>query len=319
MSYILVTGANGYIGNALGGQLASSGYRVRGAARASSAQEISGYHELSVIGDVGSETDWSEALKGVQCVIHLAARAHRLKESTVGGEALYREVNCYGTLNLARQAARCGVKRLIYLSSIGVLGDRSGDSPFTNDSLYAPKTFYAQSKMEAEIGLEAIAADSDMEIVIVRPPLVYGEGAPGNFLRLLKLVKLGVPLPFGALHSKKSMIYLGNLLDFIVKCVEAPEAVNRKWVITDGSSWSTTELIQLIARYMEKRVVLLPVPPFLLRTLGAMVGESKAIEKLSSPLRVDGIETVKVLDWKAPYTPEHGLRRSVEYFTSTRV
>jgi len=313
-SSILVTGANGYIGRALGKELSERGYSVYGAVRGTMEEGIAGYQQLFSTGDLGETTDWGDALKGIECVIHLAARAHKLNESQKEAADLYHEVNCNGTLHLAKQAAKAGVKRFIYISSIGVLGDKSESSPFTNHSAYAPATPYTHSKMEAEIGLDEIAENSEMDIVVIRPPLVYGEGAPGNFLRLLKLVKLGIPLPFGALHSTRSMIYLDNLLDFMIKCIDAPAAVNRKWVISDGSNWSTAELVRQIASSMGKRLFLIPIPLFLLRFVGTLVGEVIAVDKLSSPLRVDNSDTMKLLGWEPPYAPEYGLKRSVEHY-----
>jgi len=313
-SSILVTGANGYIGRALGEELSERGYSVYGAVRGMMEEGIAGYQQLFSTGNLGKTVDWGDALEGVECVIHLAARAHRLNETQKEATDIYHEVNCNGTLNLAKQAAKVGVKRFIYISSIGVLGDRSEGLPFTNHSAYAPDTPYTYSKMEAEIGLDEIAENSEMDIVVIRPPLVYGEGVPGNFLRLLKLVRLGIPLPFGALHSTRSMIYLGNLLDFMIKCIDSPAAVNRKWVISDGTNWSTAELVRQIASSMGKRLFLIPIPLFLLRFVGTLVGEVIAVDKLSSPLRVDNSDTMKLLGWEPPYAPEYGLKRSVEHY-----
>jgi len=316
MSSILVTGANGYIGRALGVALSRRDYHVHGAVRAVLEEGISGYHQLSITGNVDSTTDWSNALRGVECVIHLAARAHKLNESIKDVADLYHEVNCNGTLNLARQAEQAGAKRFIYISSIGVLGDKSESLPLTNHSAYAPATPYTHSKMEAEIGLDVIAESSEMEIVVIRPPLVYSEDALGNFLRLLKLVRLGVPLPFGSLYSTRSMIYLDNLLDFIVTCIGSTAAVNRKLVISDGSDWSTAELVQRIADGMKKQVFLIPMPLFLLRKVGFVVGKTREIDKLSSPLLVDSSQTMALLDWMPPQSPDNGLKQSVANFIS---
>ena len=316
MQRVLVTGANGYIGSSLGLLLSSSGYLTRGAIRAKQNNKISGYDELSVVGDIHSKTDWSAALIGVEYIVHLAARAHVIKDQSMDAKSIYMEVNCNGTLNFAKQAVKAGVKRFIYISSIGVLGNMSKDSPLTNDSQYAPTNAYAYSKMEAEKGLITIAESSGMDAVIIRPPLVYGVNAPGNFLRLLKLVDKGIPLPFGSLHEKKSMISIDNLLDFIVKCIYSPSAINQKFVISDGSNWSTAELVKLIVKYMNRNIFLLPVPVFLLRSMGAIVGEARAIDKLSSPLVIDSSYSREKLSWTPPQLPEDGLKKAVDGFVS---
>ena len=316
MQRVLVTGANGYIGSLLGLLLSSSGYLTRGAIRAKPNNKISGYDELSVVGDIHSKTDWSAALIGVEYIVHLAARAHVIKDQSMDAKSIYMEVNCNGTLNLAKQAVKAGVKRFIYISSIGVLGNMSKSSPLTNNSEYAPTNAYAFSKMDAEKALITIAENGDMDAVIIRPPLVYGVNAPGNFLRLLKLVDKGIPLPFGSLHEKKSLISIDNLLDFIAKCISSSSASNQKFVISDGSTWSTAELVRLIAKSMNKNVVLIPVPVFLLRSIAALVGEAKSIDKLSSPLIIDSSYSMEKLSWTPPQLPEDGLKKTVEGFVA---
>ena len=313
MQRILVTGANGYIGSSLGEVLSDLGFVAYGSTRSNLNNE-SGYERLIAVGNIDSKTDWHYALADVECVVHLAARAHIMNDQSSDANSMYMDVNCNGTLHLAKQAVKHGIKRFVYISSIGVLGDMSKDSPLTTDSKYSPANAYAYSKMKAEKGLVSIMKDSNMEVVIVRPPLVYGANAPGNFLRLLKLVKIGIPLPFGSLYSKKSMISIDNLLDFIVKCIVSPYASNQKFVISDGSNWSTAELVKLIVKYMNRNIYLIPIPIFLLRSMGSIIGEAKAIDKLSSPLVIDSSYSMEKLAWTPVQLPERGLKKAVEGF-----
>ena len=220
---------------------------------------------------------------------------------------------------LAKSASKGGLKRFIYVSSIGVLGQSAPmEHAFNNNSIYAPKEPYAISKMEAEVGLKVISESTGMEVVIVRPPLVYGPAAPGNFQRLLKLVDTGLPLPLARLNAIKSMISLENLCDLLVRTVSTPLPKFSKFVVSDGSDWSTADLVRLIAKYMDRRQSLFPVPVPLLKAVAAIVGRSEDIHKLAAPLVVDGSETAKVLGWSPVQSPEDGVRKAVEFYLANK-
>jgi nucleoside-diphosphate-sugar epimerase len=272
-----------------------------------------------LIEDIVSFDQWEEILNGFDAIIHLAARAHVLSGSSNNPIDEFRKVNRDATLRLAESASSAGLRRFIYVSSIGVLGNSAPkENAFNNDSIYDPKEPYAISKMEAEIGLNRISKSTEMEVVIIRPPLVYGPAAPGNFHRLLKLVDSGLPLPFAKMNAKKSMISLDNLCDLLVRTVSTPLPKFSKYVVSDGSDWSTSDLVRLIAKYMDRKQSLLPVPVSLLKALTTIVGKSEEIRKLSTPLVVDGSETAEVLGWLPVQSPEDGVRKAVEFYLANK-
>ena len=318
MNNILVTGANGYIGRNLGGTLRKKGFNPIAAVREFKGQDLSNYFKVIEIGNISGKTDWSEALVGIDCIVHLAARAHMTSKKASAAIAVFREVNRDATLKLATQAADSGVRRFIYVSSIGVLGNNSNSGAFSNASPYAPVEPYAISKMEAEVGLKKIADATGLDVVIVRPPLVYGVGAPGNFHRLLKLVNSDLPLPLGCLNEKKSMVSLENLLDFLAHCIILSKASNKMFVISDDEDLSTTELIRLMARFMGKDKWLYPLPVGVLKFLASLVGQRSIIEKLSSRLQIDCSPTMELLDWRPLKKTKIALKEVVEQFDSKR-
>ena len=315
MSNILVTGANGYIGSSLGKLLKEKNINSVAAVRkVSSSKELGNFGQVFEVGDISEATDWSKVLVGIDCIIHLAARAHVVSENERDAIDVYRRINCAATLNLATQAVALGVRRFVYVSSIGVLGNNTMNSVFSNSSSYAPVEPYAVSKMEAEIGLKEIALNTSLELVIVRPPLVYGPGAPGNFHRLLRLVSKGYPLPLGNMHAKKSMIYLENLTDFLCHCIFSLEASNKSFVIAEEESWSTVELIKLISKNLNLNTRLISIPISVLKVFATIVGQKAAINKLSTPLLIDSTNTMHVLGWKHPKEAEEGIKLSVDHF-----
>jgi len=313
---ILITGATGFIGNQLISKCSDNCLRAVGCVRKLSQSEFLNCESI-LIEDIVSFDQWNEILNGFNTVIHLAARAHDLSEFSKSSIDEFRQVNRDATLKLAKSASSAGLKRFIYMSSIGVLGDSAQmEYAFNNDSIYNPKEPYAISKMEAEIGLKKISESSDMEVVIIRPPLVYGPDAPGNFKRLLKLVNLGLPLPLAKLDAIKSMISLDNLCDLIIRAVFAPLPKFNTFVVSDGSHWSTASIVRLIAKYMGRRQSLFPVPLFLLKALAGAVGKSEDIHKLAVPLVVNGSVTCEVLGWTPVQLPEDGVREAVEFYIS---
>lgn len=261
--------------------------------------------------DLNSSAGITQSLSTTTTLIHLAARAHVIKESSVDPLSEFRAVNTKGTLNLARQAAEAGVKRFIFLSSIGVNGI-SNTSPFSVDDSPAPIEDYATSKLEAEIGLREISKETGMEVVIIRPPLVYGPNAPGNFGKLTNLARKNLPLPFGAIYNKRSLVSIDNLVDLIVTCIDHPKAANETFLVSDDYDVSTTQLLSSMTLAAGKKPRLLPVPVSWLNLIGKLTGKQAVIERLCSSLQVDIRHTKDVLGWKPPVSFEDGINKCFE-------
>ncbi|MBZ0299947.1 MAG: SDR family oxidoreductase [Anaerolineae bacterium] len=307
---VLVTGADGFIGRHLGAALGKTGHRVRAATRTGpvSAGKIA-------VGDIGPETDWSAALDGVEVVVHLAARAHILKETAQNPLAVFQQVNTAGTLCLARMSAACGVRRFIFVSSVGVNGDQTpADRPFTEADAPHPVRAYATAKWEAEQGLWQIQSEHGLEIVILRPPLVYGPGVKGNFLRLLNLTRRGLPLPLGHIDNRRSLIAVDNLVSLLCTCLDHPAAANACFLVSDGQDLSTTELIEQLADLMQRRAWLFPVPAGMLRTMGKRLGREQIINQLWGSLAVDSSHVRRTLGWEPPVTVQAALERTVQWY-----
>lgn len=311
---VLVTGANGFIGHALCARLLSEGFYVRGAVRRhSSACEPQGI-DISIINSIGRDTDWTNALRGIDVVIHLAARVHVMRESVHDPLLAFREVNVMGTERLAQMSVSAGVRRIIYISSIGVNGESTEQGAFTEDDIPSPCSPYAISKWEAEEIIRAFSGA--MEVVIMRPPLVYGPHAPGNFSRFMQLINSGFPLPFGGINNRKSFIYLGNIIDALVKCVQKVEAIGKTFLVSDGQDVSTPDLIRMIAKAMGKKARLFPCPAPLLKMIGNIAGKSDEIERLSGSLQIDSAKIRRELNWTPPFTMEQGIRTTADWFIS---
>lgn len=302
---ILVTGATGFVGTALLARLTASGYGVVPAVR-----RRSGLPNEVVVGNLAASTDWRPALSGCDAVVHLAARVHVMNDSAKNPLALYRETNTDATLSLARQAAAAGVKRFVFISTIKVNGE-GRDAPYRETDAAEPDDAYAISKWEAEQGLQQIAAETGLEVVILRPPLVYGPGVKANFLRLLRMVERGWPLPLGAIHNRRSLLYLGNFVDAIRVCTEHPAAVGQTFLLDDGEPVSTPELIRAMARAMGRPVRLLAVPTGLLEFAGALLGKRAAVTRLTGSLFVDSSAIRSRLGWTPPFSMEAGLTATV--------
>jgi nucleoside-diphosphate-sugar epimerase len=287
-STIVVTGANGFIGSSLVAQLAAGQFKV---------------HRTSL-----SPSEFDAAC----CVIHAAARTHNIKDKASDPLAEYSRVNVQGTLNLACQAAAAGVKRFVFLSSIKVNGDSTdGLRRFACDDIPAPEEAYGLSKWKAEQGLWKIASQTGMEVVVVRPPLVYGPGVKGNFARLLGLVRSGVPLPLAAVNNQRSFIALDNLVDLLIRCVDHPSAAGQTLLVSDGQDLSTPQLLRMIANAMGRHARLFPVPVPLLRAAGGVLGRLNEIDRLVGSLQVDSSATREVLGWTPLVSVEEGVRRMV--------
>lgn len=304
---VAVTGANGFVGRALCAAMESSGIAVRPLVR----RAVSG-SAATAVGEIGASTEWSEALAGVGCVIHCAARVHVLRDSARDTLSSLDEVNVAGTRRLAEQAAVMGVRRLVFLSSVKVNGDSTQPgAPFSIYSAVAPQDSYGASKWKAERALLEISAATGLEVVIVRPPLVYGAGVRANFLKLMRLVELGIPLPFGKVGNRRSLVAVSNLVDLLITCITHPAANRQTFFVSDGRDLSTPELIRALAAAMGKEARLLSLPLPLLRLGGRISGRRRELERLMGSLQVDIHDTCEMLDWTPPVTVEDGLKSAV--------
>ena len=312
-SVVVVTGASGFVGATLCGELIAHGFAVRGAIRSlHSSFLISGVESVSV-GNLDADTDWSLVLAGVDCVIHCAARAHVMPETEADSLAAYRSVNVDGSRCLAEQAAAAGVRRLVYLSSIKVNGEQTAlEEPFLFSDAPAPEDSYGVSKSEAEQVLWAVAANTGLEVVVVRPPLVYGPGAKGNLARLLKLVRSGVPLPLGAVYNRRSMIGLDNLVDLLIRCVDHRAAAGQTLLVSDGEDVSTPDLLRQMAAGLGCSARLLPVPVPLLRLAGRALRKQAEVDRLVGSLQINSRHTRELLNWSPPVSLAEGIRRMVQ-------
>jgi nucleoside-diphosphate-sugar epimerase len=315
MALAVVTGASGFIGSSLSTSLLSSGYRVTAAVRAGTLTELparSGV-ERAIVGDINANTSWSSVLTNVDCVIHCAARAHVMHETGGDAVAAYRAVNVDGSRRLAEQAAAAGVRRLLYLSSIKVNGEQTAlGASFLFSDTPAPEDAYAISKWEAEQAIREVAAQTGLEVVIVRPPLVYGPGVKGNLARLLKLTCLGLPLPFGVVRNQRSLIGLDNLVDLLIHCIDHPAAAGQTFLVSDGEDLSTPDLIRHMAAAMGRSARLFPMPVSLLRLAGSALGKRAEIDRLVGSLQIDSSHTRRVLGWTPPVSVQEGIRRMVQ-------
>ena len=312
---ILILGANGFIGRGLCCVLMECDYEVRAALRRACLYDDCAVQQKVVVGNIGPDTRWDAALQDMDFVIHLAARVHIMTEATANPLTEFRKVNSAGTMRLAEQAASFGVKRFIYVSSIKVNGEKTSDYPFTADDLPNPQDPYSISKAEAEEQLREASTRLGIEVVIVRPPLVYGQDCKGNFLRLMKLVKLGLPLPFAMVNNKRSMVSLRNLCDLLVRCLESPRAQGETFLISDGMDWSTPKLVRTIAHHLEVPARLFFAP---LRLAGRITGQSGVINRLCNSLQVDINKTQRLLDWTPPQPSDEGIRETVEWYMGNR-
>jgi nucleoside-diphosphate-sugar epimerase len=303
---ILITGANGFVGRALCADLIKRDLAVVAAVR-EKANIVSG--TPLVIGHINSATNWTEALSGVDVVIHLAARVHVMNEVKTDPLAEFRKVNVEGTLNLARQAALGGVKRFVFVSSIKVNGEETqSGKPFTTIDTPNPQDAYGCSKYEAEQGLLELATETGLEVVIIRPPLIYGTGVKANFASMIRAVKRGLPLPFGAIKNKRSFVYVCNLVSLIDKCIDHPAAVNQVFLVSDGHDLSTTELLCGSAKALGVRAMLLPAPQKLIELSLAVIGKKSVAQRLCGNLQVDITKARILLGWEPPFSVEQGLK-----------
>lgn len=304
---ILITGANGFVGKALFTYVKDSHqYTVKGAVRKTSQQDTS----LFSVGDIDATTDWSNALLDKNVVVHIAARAHVINNLVADPIAEYRRVNVDGTLNLAKQAVSAGVKRFIFISSIGVNGGYQQIKPFLYSDSPAPWDDYTKSKYEAEIELWDISSRTGMEVVVIRPPLVYGANAPGNFGKLINAIVNEHWLPLGGLiDNLRSFVAVDNLVDLIVTCIDHPKAANQTFLVSDDRDVSTTQLLRIMAHAFGKKARLIPIPMSWIRGVASLLGKKAVADRLCGSLQVDITHTKETLGWKPPVTMEQQLAK----------
>ena len=304
---IAVTGASGFVGRALTDLLRAEGVAVRALVR-----RPADPHEIRIDG-IGPETDWTAGLEGVDCVVHCAAHVHQMGPPSPEAEQLFQRINAQGTARLAAEAARLGVRRLVFVSSVKVMGEASpSDGPWRVTDTPHPEDAYGRSKWAAEQALWELASQTRLEVVIVRPPLVYGPGVKANFRSLMRGIRRGLPLPLGSVHNRRSLVALDNLTSLLALCARSPAAAGQTFFVSDGHDLSTRDLAQEMARAMGKRAVLLPVPPAWLRLAGTLTGRSATMDRLLGDLRVDIGHTIERLNWRPVLTVEQALLKTVQ-------
>lgn len=310
---ILVTGANGFVGRALCDTLIKQGYTVLAAVR--NADRISTFPRQVTIGEITANTQWTEALSNVYAVIHLAARVHVMHETAIDALTAYRKVNVEGTLNLAKTAVKTDVKRFIFISSIKVNGEGTIlDHPYTPEDLPTPTDAYSISKLEAEIALQQLAKDTGLEVVIIRPPLIYGPGVKANFKNMLNILNKSLPLPLGAINNKRSLVALDNLLDLISCCIDHPAAANQTFLVSDNEDISTSELLKRLSVALGKKAILIPIPNVLLQSVANLLGKKAFAQRLCGSLQVDISKTRQLLNWTPPLTLDKALAKTALFY-----
>lgn len=307
---ILITGSDGFVGSTLCSTLQQRGIEsVQTVRKNASGDRIS-------IGDLSAETNWQHVLPNCTCVIHLAARVHVMDEQAGDPLAAFRAINVDATLNLARQAIAAGVKRFVFVSSVKVNGEETFERPFTAFDTPAPLDPYGQSKLDAELALQELGRETGLEVVIVRPPLVYGPGVRANFLNLMKLVKKGLPLPLGAIHNRRSMVAVGNLVDLLILCSWHKQAAGQIFMVSDECDVSITQLLRQLSHAMQRRSLLLPVPAGLIAGTARLLGKSAIASRLLGSLQVDIKHTKDRLQWQPPLSMPDALQQTATHFLS---
>lgn len=310
---VLVTGSSGFIASHLMPALLNRGWHVRGAVRGDSAlKKLTSHIEGTIVGELGPETDWSLAVSGMDVVVHLAARVHLMRDSDRNA---YERANVLGSRKLAEDAAAAGVRRLVFVSSVKAMGEASPEGrPWREDDRCCPEDDYGKSKLAAELVLSEIAARTNMQIVILRPAVVYGPGMVANMYALFRIVDRGLPLPLASVENRRSLIYVGNFADAIIKVVERPRVSGETFLVSDGQDLSTPELIRATARALGRPARLFPVPPRLLRLIGRVAGKSEEVNRLASSLTVDISKIGRLLGWRPPFAVDEGLAKTAQWF-----
>ena len=316
MRAVFVTGATGFIGSSLIHRLGTE--QVVVAVRKKGKLHMPELIEHA-IGSLAANTNWQEALQGIDVVVHTAGLVHMIQATAKDALAEFRRVNVEETVNLARQAATAGVNRFVFISSVKVNGESTPlGQAFAFDNVPTPQDSYGISKLEAEQGLLDISNQVDMELVIIRPPLVYGPGVKANFLAMMRLLQKGLPLPFGAIHNCRSLVALDNLVDLIVTCLDHPAAANQTFMVSDDEDISTTELLLRMSKSLGMPAYLLPVPESLLQIGAKLLGKQDIIPRLLGNLQVDISHTKQILDWTPPINVNDGLKKTADWYLSQR-
>jgi nucleoside-diphosphate-sugar epimerase len=315
---VLITGADGFIGSALCRRMLDEGWGVYGAIRSSAQKHLlpRGINVLEV-GSIDAYTEWEPVICGIDIIVHLAARVHVIDDHASDPLTTYREINVAATKRLAQIAESKKVRRFVFVSSIKVNGE-GGSDPYTEKNQPAPVDPYGVSKLEAENVLHDIAGKRGLEIVILRPPLVYGPGVKANFLKLIKMISIGIPLPLAGLNNLLSMIYLGNLIDAILTCLCHPKAAGQTYLLSDGEDVSTPELIRRISFALGKPARLFPFPPVMLKMAGIITGKSAVMDRLLRSLTIDCSKIRRELNWQAPFSMDQGLKETAEWYLKQR-
>ena len=306
---ILVTGANGFVGQSLIPELIAQGHSVTAISRE---VNLSLFCCKTIICDLNSLVDFEDEIVGSDIVIHLAGRAHVLNETSQDPYQAYAEINVKATQNLALLASKNGVKRFIFLSSVKANGEETTALSFNENNRPNPQDDYGKTKLEAEHALLEIAKKSHMQVVIIRPPLIYGKGVKANFKNLIKLCQSKLPLPFGAIHNKRSMVYIENLIDFIALCITHPKAANETFLISDDEDISTTQLIHTIRKSLGIPSLLLPIPQSWIVFMLYLIGRKSLSTRLCGNLQVDITKAKTLLGWKPPFTFEQGIKNTIQ-------
>jgi UDP-glucose 4-epimerase len=314
---ILITGANGFIGTALLNESLKRAFSIKAAVRTIRSIEVRGI-EYHSIGDISKKVEWESILDECDVVVHTAARVHMMRERQEEFLDAYRKVNVDATINLANQSEKCGIRRFIYLSSIKVNGKPSCSRPFTAKDEPNPQDSYGVSKLEAELALSRIAGHGRMDVVVIRPPLVYGPGVKANFLQMMKWIDYGLPLPFGKFENKRSMVGIDNLVDLILKCVVEPREISGTYLVSDGIDVSFPELLRDIGKALGKPARLFNFSPKVLAAGLKMIGKNDLYDRLCESLQVDISDTRKMLYWDPPLSLEAGLEKTVKHYLSNK-
>jgi len=318
MTTVLLTGANGFVGQHLGAFLTQQGHQVIAATRRKDAVFPYVPARVVPVGEINAATDWSAALAGVDVIIHLAARVHVMQEQATDPLAAFRLVNTVGTLRLAQQAAKAGITRFVYLSSIKVNGESTTSRPFSENDPAAPGDPYAQSKWEAEQQLLVLAKQAGMEVSIVRPPLVYGPKVQGNFLRLLGLAAKAWPLPLASIENRRSFVSIQNLCSLLEVCMHHPAAAGEVFLVSDGYDISTPQLLRMLAAAMGRPCRIVPFPLAVLAGLSKLLGQQAVWARLTGSLQVDISKARDKLDWQPVMSLEQGLAETAAWYQKSR-
>lgn len=316
---ILVTGATGFVGGALCGALIKRGCSVRVALR-DPEKFANTACEMVRVPTIEAGTDWTEGLRGMATVMHLAARVPGIQDDITNPLEEFRKVNVVGTEHLARSAAASGVKRFVYVSTIKVHGEVTpGEEKLTEASAASSQDPYGVSKLEAEQALHRVAAETGLEIVIVRPPLVYGAGVKGNFAQMIKVLARGIPLPLASVHNLRSLVYVENLVDVLILCARHPKAAGQTYLVSDGEAISTPDLLRQLGAALGYPARLFPCPPALLKLAGRLTGKSEQVERLLGSLQVDTGKIRRELGWTPPHTLQQGLQATSEWYRNSHL